>query len=746
MGQKVHPLGFRVGITKKHQSQWFARFNKYAYSQSVVEDFMLRKTLMKMFPDLLNPVLKKAQKAQANQETSIVPKITQIKIERGLIPYEIGIQIHAENCEQIQAAIDNLKVNSELFTNLQKTRQYLSKVVSPINNATALTSADSNTTSSSVQQQAAEQTAASDVLNSDSTTGLKKRSLKQSLSQLKKQIGSKKSRGTRGATNAGFTKFAKSDNQKGFRAGKKKKTKLSKADFLKIRNNKKRLKKRQSIRNRYLQLLSKGLLIRKNGNQILRKVSLKGFVKKLKAKKYQKYQNLKFNKKAILTTTGKMALTRSVKGLNSKLSSGNKSTNSLINKLSNKLSKKFATLFINKVNKKFLISLKAIMKYWHKQNKTNTAPLGYNKKWTLKPGSNFIQNLKNQPISKCNKLIDILEKKSLQKLEYLRKDFMNFGTISKTRSFGYYQLITFLKQLKEFVIKFKKQSKAMGSIKTSNSKLNTSSAQKALLAKANVQKSLTQNVFNTIQANNAQNINNESARGARKFKLISYLQNKIQKYRTENLFYYLSSMAAASKNLKELKRYTKQHSKFLFGFEAAAPTTNVSKENSNVSLSQKYLQEKIEKVLAQSNKKVDFDKNLQDAFLEQVENQRKMYKANLALTPKISIQFFSVKPENLVEKASVVADSVVDALEKRKAFRGVIKKAKEDLMRRSRVKGVKIQVSGRLNGAEIARSEWVRAGRVPLQTLRANIDYSYRTASTIYGIIGVKVWIFKGYY
>lgn len=736
MGQKVHPLGFRVGITKKHQSQWFARFNKYAYSQSVVEDFMLRKTLMKIFPDLLNPVLKKAQKAQANQETSIVPKITQIKIERGLIPYEIGIQIHAENCAEIQAAIDNLKVNSELFTNLQKTRQYLSKVVSPINNGPALTSADNNTTSSSVQQQAAEQWSkdTSGVVNTDSTTGLKKRSLKQSLSQLKKQIGSKKSRGTRGATNAGFTK---SDNQKGFRFGKKKK-KLSKAAFLKIRSNKKRLKKRLAIRNRYLRLLSKGLLIRKNGNQILRKVSLKGFVKKLKAKKYQ---NLKFNKKAILTTTGKMALTRSVKGLNSKLSFGNKTTNSLINKLSNKLSKKFATLFINKVNKKFLISLKAIMKYWHKQNQTNTAPLGYNKKWTLKPGSNFIQNLKNQPISKCNKLIDILEKKSLQKLEYLRKDFMNFGTISKTRSFGYYQLITFLKQLKEFVIKFKaslkKQSKAMGSIKTSNSKLNTS-AQKALLAKANVQKSLTQNVFNTIQANNAQNTNNES----RKIKLISYLQNQIKKHRTENLFYYLSSMAAASKDLNELKRYTKQHSNFLFGFDY----TNFSKENSNVGLSQKYLQEKIEKVLAQSNKKVDFDKNLQDAFLEQVENQRKMYKANLALTPKISIQFFSVQSGNLIEKASVVADSVVDALEKRKAFRGVIKKAKEDLMRRSRVKGVKIQVSGRLNGAEIARSEWVRAGRVPLQTLRANIDYSYRTASTIYGIIGVKVWIFKGYY
>ena len=122
-----------------------------------------------------------------------------------------------------------------------------------------------------------------------------------------------------------------------------------------------------------------------------------------------------------------------------------------------------------------------------------------------------------------------------------------------------------------------------------------------------------------------------------------------------------------------------------------------------------------------------------------------MYKDNAQLTPKIAIKFYSVNPNALKAKSSVIADSVVEALEKRKAFRKVIKDAKENLMRTPGVKGVKIQLSGRLNGAEIARSEWVRAGRVPLQTLRANLDYSYKTANTIYGIIGVKVWIFKGY-
>jgi small subunit ribosomal protein S3 len=63
---------------------------------------------------------------------------------------------------------------------------------------------------------------------------------------------------------------------------------------------------------------------------------------------------------------------------------------------------------------------------------------------------------------------------------------------------------------------------------------------------------------------------------------------------------------------------------------------------------------------------------------------------------------------------------------------------------RAGIQGIKIQVSGRLNGAEIARTEWTREGRVPLHTLRADIDYSYCTAKTVYGILGIKVWVFKG--
>lgn len=93
--------------------------------------------------------------------------------------------------------------------------------------------------------------------------------------------------------------------------------------------------------------------------------------------------------------------------------------------------------------------------------------------------------------------------------------------------------------------------------------------------------------------------------------------------------------------------------------------------------------------------------------------------------------------------ATLVAQSVAQQLERRIMFRRAMKRAVGNAMRLG-AQGVKIKVGGRLNGAEIARSEWYREGRVPLHTLRADIDYGFVEANTTYGIIGVKVWIFKG--
>ena len=93
--------------------------------------------------------------------------------------------------------------------------------------------------------------------------------------------------------------------------------------------------------------------------------------------------------------------------------------------------------------------------------------------------------------------------------------------------------------------------------------------------------------------------------------------------------------------------------------------------------------------------------------------------------------------------AQLVAEGVAQQLEKRIMFRRAMKRAVQNTMRLG-AEGIKINVGGRLNGAEIARSEWYREGRVPLHTFRADIDYGFAEAKTTYGIIGVKVWIFKG--
>jgi small subunit ribosomal protein S3 len=93
--------------------------------------------------------------------------------------------------------------------------------------------------------------------------------------------------------------------------------------------------------------------------------------------------------------------------------------------------------------------------------------------------------------------------------------------------------------------------------------------------------------------------------------------------------------------------------------------------------------------------------------------------------------------------ARLVAESITQQLERRVMFRRAMKRAVQTSMRLG-AEGVKVHISGRLNGAEIARSEWYREGRVPLHTLRADIDYALAEANTTYGVIGVKVWIFKG--
>lgn len=124
---------------------------------------------------------------------------------------------------------------------------------------------------------------------------------------------------------------------------------------------------------------------------------------------------------------------------------------------------------------------------------------------------------------------------------------------------------------------------------------------------------------------------------------------------------------------------------------------------------------------------------------EDIERLRMEISEMMGVPAQVSVEEIR-KPEL---DAYLVAESVAQQIERRIMFRRAMKRAVNNTMRLG-AQGIKINVSGRLNGAEIARSEWYREGRVPLHTLRADIDYGFAESYTTYGVIGIKVWIFKG--
>jgi small subunit ribosomal protein S3 len=124
---------------------------------------------------------------------------------------------------------------------------------------------------------------------------------------------------------------------------------------------------------------------------------------------------------------------------------------------------------------------------------------------------------------------------------------------------------------------------------------------------------------------------------------------------------------------------------------------------------------------------------------EDVDGLRKELSAKMGVPVNINIE--EIRKPDL--DARLVAQNVAQQLERRVMFRRAMKRVVQNAMRQG-AQGIKVQVGGRLGGAEIARSEWYREGRVPLHTLRADIDYANFEAHTTYGVIGVKVWIFKG--
>jgi small subunit ribosomal protein S3 len=128
--------------------------------------------------------------------------------------------------------------------------------------------------------------------------------------------------------------------------------------------------------------------------------------------------------------------------------------------------------------------------------------------------------------------------------------------------------------------------------------------------------------------------------------------------------------------------------------------------------------------------------------IEDVKNfiQSRFFKNNKRMNLKIEV----LEVKHAEESANVMAQNAVEQLEKRMPFRRILKGSLDQVAKSNEIKGVKIEMSGRLGGAEMSRREWASKGTLPLQTIRANIDFARATAFTTYGTIGVKVWLYKG--
>jgi small subunit ribosomal protein S3 len=124
-----------------------------------------------------------------------------------------------------------------------------------------------------------------------------------------------------------------------------------------------------------------------------------------------------------------------------------------------------------------------------------------------------------------------------------------------------------------------------------------------------------------------------------------------------------------------------------------------------------------------------------------IEELKKRIKTKLGIKTELKVNIEEVRDMNL--HAQVIANGIAEQIEKRAAFRKLMKQSLEQVMQAG-AKGVKVAIGGRLNGAEIARTEQLSAGKIPLHTLRADIDFARSTAYTTYGTIGIKVWIYRG--
>jgi len=147
-------------------------------------------------------------------------------------------------------------------------------------------------------------------------------------------------------------------------------------------------------------------------------------------------------------------------------------------------------------------------------------------------------------------------------------------------------------------------------------------------------------------------------------------------------------------------------------------------------------------IIGRGGEGVEHLKKIIDKKLHALHKERSRGDKSKVEVRQVKIDIKEIK--NPWTSAMLVAQMAAQQIEKRIPFRQVLKRSMERVMQNKEVKGIKMEVSGRLNGIEIARKEWLKKGRMPLQTIRADIDYAQTEAYCTYGVIGVKVWMYKG--
>nr|APD80660.1 ribosomal protein S3 [Polytoma uvella] len=662
----VHPLGFRIGITKKHQSQWFARFHKNNYKNNVIEDRMLINYLLNNY--FFNTQTKKKVLSNKNVSTkSILSKITRITIERNLIPAEIIIHIHAVNCYHLLSNLHS-KTNATLFTGKH------------------------------VRPTPKESTKKNILLN------LVQRKINLFVNKL---IHIKKQRVSNPITQRSFLgplynpiKTLRANTHNHALSG----------DALSINEVSRGGQKKGGLNATLIRLR-----FSRDNNHLSR------------------YDNHRLTV-SILTS--------------------HKTHFGTPNNITTP-KERFVSAFISILNKKFLQSLKA------KFNNKNTLFLEYLSSLIKRKASN--KNLSSNAgilrattktpllISESYKSKDrrsrykqTLRKKTLSNLR--KKYFTKINLVTedrRSRSNKTTQRSLHLKRL------FLGNTKSHQHVQPTNIH--------ATLQPTSIHATLQPIKYANYAPHSLLGDKESEDRRSRysKIKILELLQQRIKLHKKQHFFHYLSSI----KKFKIDSRCVNKICNQLLSSQLGSTKNKHSKLGCKTSTQNKHSKlgsthNKHSKLGSTHNKhsKLGSTHNKQESTMglkQHVDESTTAFLIhsrgiqNTSFYPKIVLKFYSVGQKIHKTKALFVADTVAEALENRKSFKGVIKKQKGELMRSPGVKGIKIKVAGRLNGAEIARSEWVRAGRVPLQTLRANIDYAFKTAKTIYGLIGIKVWIYK---